>query len=120
MLHCPLELKMHDYKSCGYPDLSYHSANAWYGGFEYNSRQIGMMYCGTYCGTEEFLYIAYNLHPQEQELALPKLPDNMKWMKVVDTSLEDSFIQEEALETEKKRTFTVPARTIMVLKGKEA
>ena len=118
ILHTEDALRQMDYISCGYPDLSYHSENAWYGGFEYNSRHLGMMYCEKYTGTDEFLYIAYNFHPFDQEFALPKLPDQVKWHKVIDTSLEKSFIDEA--EFEQTRTFCVPARSIIVLIGKEA
>ncbi len=111
------ELKMMDYRACGYPDLSYHSKRAWYGGFEYSSRQLGMLYCNK---EMEFLYVAYNFHPLEQELALPKLPEGMKWFKIVDTSCKESFLEEEHAVPNEKRTCLVPARSISVLIGREA
>lgn len=112
------EYRMVDYRSCGYPDLSYHSSRAWYGGFEYNSRQMGMMYCGLYAGEEEFLYVAYNLHPLAQELAIPTLPPGMRWEKVIDTSLESGFI-EKPQPIREDRVLRFPARTIVVLSGRK-
>lgn len=120
ILHMEKELRMTDYKTFGYPDLSYHSSKAWYGGFEYESRQLGMMFCGRYAGEKEFLYAAYNFHPLEQELALPKLPEGMKWYKTIDTSLKDSFTAAEEMVPETNRTCLIPARTIIVLTGREA
>ncbi len=111
------EFLLTDYKSCGYPDLSYHSSRAWYGGFEYNSRQLGMMYCASYAGEEEFLYVAYNLHPQEQELALPKLPAGMTWYLAADTS-QNGFL-EEPQKIEESRTRFFPARSVTILLGKK-
>ena len=110
-------LKMSDYKTCGYPDLSYHSDKAWYEGFEYNSRQLGMMYCGAYSSREEFLYVGYNFHPLEQKLALPRLPEGMQWRKVIDTSDEKGFLQNEEPESRESRLLTIPERTIFVLLG---
>ncbi len=112
------DLQMSDYKSCGSPDLSYHSSRAWYGGFEYNSRQLGMMYCEQYAQQEGFLYVAYNLHPLEQELALPALPAQMSWYLAADTSTEAGFLPSEQ-KLKECRTIRVPARTIMILVGKK-
>lgn len=118
ILGMPRQFQMSDYRSCGYPDLSYHSSRAWYGGFEYNSRQLGMMYCGQYAGQEEFLYVACNLHPLEQELAVPLLPQDMCWHMVIDTSCESGFPEEDRVLKD-CRTIAVPARTIMVMAGKK-
>ncbi len=118
ILHMSSEFQMCDYQSCGYPDLSYHSGRAWYGGFEYNSRQIGMMYCEKYAGQEGFLYVACNLHPLAQELAVPALPAGMCWYLAADTSLESGFLQEEQ-RMEECRTVQVPARTILVMTGRK-
>ncbi|MDO5539058.1 MAG: alpha-amylase family glycosyl hydrolase [Eubacteriales bacterium] len=120
ILHMDKEPGMTDYKSWGYPDLSYHSNRAWYSGFEYDNRQVGMMYCGKYVDTDEYVYIAYNLNPLEQELALPKLPLGYAWHKAIDTSLEESFIKEEEQEVlENIRSCVFPARSISVLIGKK-
>lgn len=120
IFHMDSELKMMDYRSCGYPDLSYHSSRAWYGGFEYNSRQIGMLYCDEDGKDKDFLYVAYNFHPLEQKLALPKLPDKMAWFKTIDTSAKESFLENEKVMPEEKRTCLIPARSIIVLRGREA
>ena len=119
ILHMSEPFKMSDYKACGYPDLSYHSDKAWYGGFEYNSRQLGMMYCERYSGAEEFLYVGYNFHPLAQELALPKLPEGMLWRKVIDTSSETGFLVNEEPESKGTRLIPIPARTIIALIGEK-
>ena len=120
LLHREEEYSFMDQNGCGYPDLSYHGSRAWYGDFGYAQRTLGMLYCGSYVGEERFLYVMYNLHPQEQELALPKLPGKMKWHKRIDTSLKDSILEESELTEEKLKMIKIPARTIILLIGRGA
>lgn len=86
ILHLEKPLTGNDMRSMGYPDVSAHGSRAWYGGFEPVNRHVGLMYCGMYAGQEEFLYVAYNLHWEPQEMALPFLPEGMEWQKVLDTA----------------------------------
>lgn len=117
ILHTPLELKNMDSLSSGYPDLSYHSSRAWYGEFDNGNREIGVMYSGAYVGDEEFIYVAYNLHWETREFALPNLPEGMRWYVAIDTAAGVSPEGEEpAFEGEK--LLTVPERTIRVLIGR--
>ena len=111
-LHQKKPLRMMDYKSCGYPDLSYHGEFPWKPDTTAYSRQLGMMYCGRYGeeGTEkqdEFLYVAYNLHWEPHEFALPRLPKDKKWKTVLSSvSLAQKETQKlagkEAAEESKK------------------
>ncbi len=120
VLHQRKELQQTDYLSVGIPDLSYHSKRAWYGGFEYESRQIGLLYNGAYCGENSVLYVAYNFHPLSQELALPKLKADMQWHLLIDTSKEQSFFKEgEQTFSGQERSCVVPERTIQVFLGKK-
>ncbi|MBE5864920.1 MAG: hypothetical protein E7292_01740 [Lachnospiraceae bacterium] len=78
------ELKIMDYISCGYPDLSYHGESAWRARMDSYNRQIGIMYCGKYTrlsrGVEDaFLYLAMNMYWESGRLAMPKLPKGLKW-----------------------------------------
>lgn len=118
MLHQTAELLCADRKSCGYPDLSYHSDRAWYCDFSRSMRQFGCMYAGSYAGETGFIYIAYNLYWAEQEFALPILDGEASWYRIMDTSVPESFLpQPEVLG--KVRSFRVPPRTIMILEGRE-
>lgn len=90
ILHPESELRLMDYISCGYPDLSYHGESAWRPQTESYHRHIGMMFCGKYAGTggkeeDSFLYIAINMHWENHELALPRLPKGMCWKTVIMT-----------------------------------
>lgn len=87
---------MLDYTGCGYPDLSYHGAEAWRPELDYYSRHAGAMYCGCYArdrkGREDnFFYIAYNMHWIPHTFALPKLPKGMEWHLLADTGSGDGI-----------------------------
>ncbi|HJA92417.1 MAG TPA: hypothetical protein H9717_04775 [Candidatus Eisenbergiella merdipullorum] len=94
ILHCPEELTMLDYLSCGCPDLSYHGEEAWKLNTDRQNRIAGVMYCGSYAkrGRKEndsSFYIAYNMHWEPHEFALPALPDGQRWVRVCDTFEEE-------------------------------
>lgn len=125
ILHMQEELKGVDYRALGYPDLSYHGAQAWYAPCERNLRHLGMMYCGDYGRQEkEFLFVAYNLHWMPHDFALPNLPKGAVWKFVVSTSKQEGKVfTEEDVKTAKqkgkgKRSVEVPSRTIAILIGK--
>ena len=118
VLHMKKELRIMDTLSCGYPDLSYHGNRAWYGGFENSNRQIGIMYCGQYADEDNFIYVAYNLYGEENEFALPHLPEGMKWYTAIDTSF-GIYKEGEEPALEAQKMFTVPGHTIIVLIGRK-
>ena len=126
ILHMQEELKGVDYRALGYPDLSYHGAQAWYAPCERNLRHLGMMYCGDYGKQEkEFLFVAYNLHWMPHEFALPNLPKGSVWKFVASTSRQEGKVfTEEEVKTAKqkgkgKKAVEVPSRTIAILIGKQ-
>ncbi|WP_302417865.1 glycogen operon protein GlgX [Blautia marasmi] len=126
ILHMQEELKGVDYRALGYPDLSYHGAQAWYAPCERNLRHLGMMYCGDYGRQEkEFLFVAYNLHWMPHDFALPNLPKGAVWKFVVSTGKQEGKVfTEEDVKTAKqkgkgKRAVEVPSRTIAILIGKQ-
>ena len=119
VFHQERELKCADQLSNGFPDLSFHGDRAWYGDFEKPNRHLGCMYASQYVGKRGFVYVAYNFHWNPQEFALPLLPKGENWYKVMDTSLKDSFIDTPSQEKmQDVKSFTVPARTIVILEGK--
>ena len=118
ILHMPKAYRMSDSLSCGFPDLSYHGSSAWYGDFDGQNHQIGMMYCGQYAGTEEFLYIAYNMHWAEHEFAIPNIPKDYQWYVAVDTQTGVYDIEKQPV-LENIRHAVVPARTVRVFVGRK-
>lgn len=87
VFHQHRECLLMDYQSCGYPDLSYHNEQAWKPGFDRESRHVAYMLCGRYAeGCEDsFWYMAMNMHWEEHDFAMPKLPKGMKWEKFLIT-----------------------------------
>lgn len=116
VLHMKNGLKLMDYKALGYPDLSYHSEEAWNPQLEYYNRHVGLMYCCQYADDhcdEPFLYIAINMHWEEHEFGLPQISPNTKWCFKFST--EKSKNQLEQID----KKILVPGRSIVVLAGKK-
>ena len=123
ILHMPQELRPTDYKSLGWPEISYHSERAWFADTESSSRQIGILYCGGYAkemtGKEDvFIYVIYNMHWNEHKFALPDIPEGMRWYLAIDSSKKNSVCPKgEELLLEEKKSIYVKPRTILVLLG---
>ena len=104
ILHPAEELRVMDYISCGYPDLSYHGQNAWRAQTEGYNRHVGMMFCGKYAKVngkeDDFLYLAINMHWEPHTLALPKLPKGKKWeLTLVSGGLTDALNMNDFSQT---------------------
>ncbi|MCC8068026.1 MAG: hypothetical protein LIO94_13145 [Clostridiales bacterium] len=120
VLHQKAEPQCSDYLSSGYPDLSYHGERAWFGDLNSSHLHFGCMYSGSYVGEVGFLYIAWNFHWEEQQFALPILPESYSWFRVMDTFQTESFTpsgQQENLGT--RRSFSVTPRTVVLLEGRK-
>ena len=136
ILHCPEELTMLDYLSCGCPDLSYHGEEAWKLNTDRQNRIAGVMYCGRYAKknrkeNDESFYIAYNMHWEEHDFALPALPEGCSWVRICDTFEEAPEKSGDGKRAEKRaekmtaakpeetagegRSTRVPGRSIRIL-----
>lgn len=94
-----------------YPYMSFHGTDAWK--LEWgtaNEEAGGILYYGNYT----YIYIGFNMHWQEKELALPNVPGNHKWELVVDTSLE----QNEKIAEEREKTIVADPRSIKIFVAK--
>ena len=99
ILHWKEAFTMQDYMACGYPDMSCHGREAWQLDRDGSERQAGIMYSGRYApmGEESWdnsFYIAYNMHWEERDFALPLLPENERWLPVFDTDENGTADQE--------------------------
>lgn len=116
ILHMSKQLMMADTLACGYPDISYHGDSAWYSAFEIYNRHIGIMYCSKYAkdaDEDELIYIAYNMHWESHDLALPKIAAGCKWSVVFDTAKE-----QKELHILDNRLARIEPRSVVVLLGK--
>jgi glycogen operon protein len=107
--------KMTDYMSVGYPDLSYHNQVAWMPKISDESRHIAMMLCGDYAkGNEgQLWYVAFNMHWEPQEFALPKLPVGHSWEKCLTTESTEGILAYGSAGTRDKTVIIAP-RSIAV------
>jgi len=115
LLHEKNVLKGVDELACGYPDISYHGAAAWMPDISYTSRMIGIMLCGECKKKKEstFLYIAFNMHWESHELALPKLPKGKEWYLVMSTDGENQA------KITGENSVPVSGRSVTLLASKE-
>lgn len=79
-----------------------------------HSRQLGVLYCAA--GEQEDLcFIAYNMHWLKHSFALPALPKNLEWYRVIETEKG----AEEGQEEDQKR-IELQARSVVVLVGRKS
>ena len=93
ILRRPESSRIMDTLSCGYPDMSFHGEEVWRPVIDNYNRHIAIMYCGKYEKDEDgkedaYFYIAYNMHWEVHEFALPNLPKGMKCHQIISTQEE--------------------------------
>ncbi len=114
--HPGMPFKLMDTKSCGYPDLSMHGKEAWRPDLTDYSHSIGLLYAGEYSKEAGSLYyIAYNMHWEPLEFALPGLPEGYGWTLLLETEHEE--FTEIPLKDNGK--ITCPPRSICILQGRQ-
>lgn len=123
VFHQSCELKGVDYKTKGCPDISFHGERAWYLNYDNTCRLLGVMYCGAYAQKEDgenddFIFVGYNFHWELRKIALPNLPEGIRWRKVADTSDMAGCGFYEKPEEEYEKGIEISPRTIVVLVGK--
>lgn len=100
---------MVDRDNIGYPDLSYHGEEAYRADTAPYVRHLGIMYANKKDGMVTLLFTAFNMHWQDKEFALPKLPVGAKWDKMFETD------ESTLTVTGKNSVCTLPGRTVAVL-----
>ncbi len=118
VLHNRINLRGMDYLSCGIPDVSKHSNQAWIPDYSYFNRCGAVMYSGNYAMSDKdkrdsHFYIAFNMYWDEQEFELPHIPDGKKWEICLSTdNLSETFENGEV----DSPVIKIPGRCILVLK----
>ena len=126
ILHMDRPFRMSDYRSCGIPDISYHSEVAWMNTGADTRQGTGILYCGEYAAgddrkADDTIYIICNMYWQDQKFALPKVPGGREWVIKADTASEEGFYAdgcELPLEKAQERQILVRPRSIMILLAK--
>ncbi len=126
IFHMPGEARNVDYHSLGMPDVSYHGVKAWCPEFENFRRQLGILYCGPYAkkadgSPDDYFFVAYNMHWEPHDFALPNLPKTMRWFVAMNTDSRDGTAvcaPGKELFLDKQKQYLVPPRTIVVFIGK--
>lgn len=135
ILHVEKPFRMSDYLSKGFPDLSFHGEEAWKVETDDLTRHFAMLYSSDYVEKKEeieessaaagkeglsryngkYIYIGVNMHWAEHTFALPALPNNLKWKKILDTSLLQSITNSEV---KSRKKILIKERSIIVLIAK--
>ncbi len=121
IFHMKRELRGTDYRSFGYPDISFHDSRAWVAIRDFVTRTLAVLYCGLYTRLEneegdDFFYVAYNYYWDAHPFALPDLPKGYRWYMELVTSDEEESLEGSALSDQK--FFECAPRTTAVLRGR--
>jgi len=109
-------MKLMDYLSCGFPDVSYHEESPWISSSYMNRRTLGVMYCSQYEEGGEDVYVGFNFSDYRKKLAFPKEKNRRKWYLCMDTSSKQSFLPQPVEVTE--TFYTLEPQSICILIGK--
>lgn len=89
-----------------FPETSFHGEMAWKALFYDYFRHIGVMYSG-----KALYYCAYNMHWQEERLALPKPDKKGDWTVVMNTN------EDKTKPVIENGILNCPARSVIILKA---
>ena len=89
-----------------FPDTSFHGEMPWKALFYDYFRHIGVMY-----SDKSLYYCAFNMHWQEERLALPKPDKGREWKAVINTN------DEKAEPMIENGVLICPARSVIILKA---
>lgn len=117
ILHLPKQMQGRDYHALGIPDISYHSEKTWTLDTDVFNRHFGVMLFGNYSrlfghNDDNTIFIAFNMHWEEQKIGIPKAGKRQKWKMIFNTS------GNEEVEI-KNRMLVVPPRTAVVMENSE-
>ena len=114
-LHPEQELRGLQETSYGMPQISYHGDQAWKAPLRVDSRQLGVYY---HCEKEETLdcFIAYNMHWEKKNFALPSLQKGKSWYQIFST--EEAIVERKEILVENQKETAIAGRTITMFVGR--
>ena len=104
-LQCPVFRRAVKKEKGAFPETSFHGESAWAANYFDYCRHIGVLY-----SDKSLYYCAYNMHWQEQKLALPNLSKNKKWKRLLCTNNEKEPVMDAGF-------LLVPPRSVCVLRA---
>lgn len=114
-----------DHVKSGYPDISWHTTNAWQPDWGEHVRTLAFMLDGHHVttpdGVADSIYVAMNMHWDNHLFQLPVLPNRKKWRLFADTSRPTPYdIYETGRESllKDQSKIMVSARSVIVLVGR--
>ncbi len=113
----------------GYPDISWHTTVPWATDWSAHNRTLALLLCGKHgtrtgvpdAQSDDYVYIAMNMHWDDHDFVIPTLPDDMAWHKFADThafSPYDICVPGEEFLLDDQDTIHVSARAVVILVGK--
>lgn len=102
-----------DTKGIGAPGVSGHGIEPWEANFSYYSREIGILFYGSYYGGRS-LYMAFNFHWDAHEFYLPVVNCTKKWNVLFDTDSEKDREKNKGL-----KKYMVSPRSVVVFESVE-
>lgn len=89
-----------DYLSFGYPDVSFHGSELWKSDLGSTSHSFGMLLSDYYADKNDkrMIFVLFNMHWEKQELAIPKLKNQMKWKLSVSTDEKNTLLNTQSIE----------------------
>lgn len=117
ILHMEEEPRMMDFAGIGCPDMSFHGTEPWRMDTNHVLRHFAMMLCPKAAANQKEskegnIFIAYNMHWEEQSFGIPMVAKKSTWRVVLTT---DNSVDNQELIDMSKRCVTVPPRTIVIL-----
>ncbi len=100
----------------GFPAVSTHGTLPWVENYTWDSKLVAVMYAGrNEENTEDdIVYVAINAFWEPQTITLPRLINNAKWKRVIDTFEPNSIMPHET-ECISGTSLEIGPRTVMVL-----
>ena len=102
-----------DTKGVGAPGVSAHGIEPWEANFSYYSREIGILFYGSYYNGKS-LYMVFNFHWDAHEFYLPVINSTKKWNVVFDTDFSAG-----KKENKKLKKYMVEPRSVVVFESEE-
>ena len=108
---------MNDYKHLGLPDMSFHGSEPWMMTIGEEQKALGVLYNGAYANEKEDVFVCYNFHYDEVDMALPLLAPGKRWRLCFNTAEFDDKSDFSPKQIHDQQSVRVPGNSISVFVG---